>query len=195
VKEDCLSIKLNGDTGVKAETFYAEDAELWLSAFENLLAGMDTARDPKSVREGYLMGGAKRGALKKMYFRLGEDRLAYYKGYNDDTPVGLVALPDGGSVCRLADETGKGMFLIAPTGDEGEAPFFCQGKDLEDTKSWVETTKHLLNTHDAQVNKDSVKEGYLTATVKGKKVIRYVIMLNDQFQFFKKRRDSSPEVQ
>ena len=100
------------------------------------------------MREGYLFGATKKGAWRKRYIVLLEDRLRchffsparfalhvfgslkklptlrYYKKRRDSTCEGEVLLPGGAYVARSSEAN---CIFVASTGDEDERGYGCLG--------------------------------------------------------------------
>lgn len=191
-----FSLAPNGDEGVKRTKLGAStkpERMEWAQAVSDVVAKKDATVNPNSEREGYLLGGWKKNALKKWFFILLPDKLQWFKSLADApaNPLGEVLLPAGAHVGAEDD----GVLNVAPTGDEDEKLFYVNAQIPEECVSWHKTFSSLIATKSFTKNPKSIKEGYLNGSKKlgttGNR--RYFVLLPDQLQYFTHRADEKPE--
>lgn len=121
----------------------------------------------------------------------------YFKKQGDQKEAGACELPPG-AVVDLAEEADEGadpqapcVFFVAPTGDPGAKVVWLKARDQAHLSVWMDTVDELLRRKETKVNPRSIREGYLFGSFSEKKISQryFCVLLDDSFQFYKKRGD------
>jgi len=194
-----FTLSSSGDQGSHSLSFFAKDKgaeNLWLNTTYKLMRTKLIKMKKESVLEGYLWKcNSNMTKWAKRYFILLSDTLLYYKKKQDDKPAGLVPLPGGFEVERVADPKGKreNMFAVAENWDDNTRMYHMQAANEAERNFWMQTLVKLGVTKDSKKDPTAIFDAYTWkqgGKLKDKWQKRYCSLYRDRLRYYKNKMDS-----